>query len=156
DQVREMLNAGGPSDLRQRLDMAESELALVTRLDAIRQRRTAMVAIRFSSSTAERDYAAALSEAGFGSVGDDEESAANHIRASAVAGAVLAALDDWAIVAEDTKSKAWLFGVTRRIAPSEWGDRIRAAVFRRDQLALQALARDALRDGRSPLDDLSP
>src|SRR5262249_12802363 len=54
-QSRQRLEDGGPDDLRQRLDVAEAKLALVRRLDAVRQRRATIVEGKFDIHTAERD-----------------------------------------------------------------------------------------------------
>jgi serine/threonine-protein kinase len=155
EQARQVLG-DGPADLRHRLDVAEAELALVNRLDAIRQRRAAWVEGHFDNHTAERDYAAAFEEAGLGKVSDDEEMVANRVRDSGVSGALVAALDDWAFIAAGPRSKSWLLGVARRAAPDPWGDRFRDVAVWQDRQKLRALADEALRDGGAKLDELSP
>jgi serine/threonine-protein kinase len=156
EQARLVLGEAGPADLRRRLDVAEAELALVNRLDAIRQRRVASVEGHFDDPIAERDYAAAFKEAGLGVVDDNEEAVAARVRASGVAGPLVAALDDWAFVAQEPKARSWLLGVARRAAPDPWGDRFRDPVVWQDRLALQALADEILRDRGMKLDQLSP
>jgi tetratricopeptide (TPR) repeat protein len=157
-QARQVLGDAGPADLRHRLEVAQAELALVNRLDAIRQRYAIMVGGKFDTRTAARDYAAAFREAGLGEVGDDEEAVATRVRASGVAGQLVAALDDWASVVAEPGAESWLLGVARRAAPDPWGDRFRdPAVWRdRDRQALRALADEALRDGGAKLGELSP
>jgi serine/threonine-protein kinase len=164
EQGQAALGERGPDDLRRQLQVAEKELALVRRLDSIRQRRATWVEGRFDGRTAARDYAAAFREAGLGEVGDDEATVAARVRASGIAGALVAALDDWAsvaysaAVAEKTESQSlsWLLGVARRAAPDTWGDRFRDPDVWQDRQALRALADDALRDGGAKLDQLSP
>jgi tetratricopeptide (TPR) repeat protein len=156
DQARQVLGAAGPDDLRRRLEVAQAELALVNRLDAIRQRRAMLVQGKFDTRTAEHDYAAAFREAGLGKVGDDEAAVAAQVAASEVAGPLLAALDDWAFVAEEARSVAWLLGVARRADPDPWRDRFHDPAVRQDRRALQALADEALRDDGAKLDELSP
>jgi tetratricopeptide (TPR) repeat protein len=156
DQARRGLGDAGPDDLRQRLKVAEAGLALVNRLDAIRQRRAAWVEGHFDHWTAVRDYAAAFREAGLGEVGDDEEAVAARVRASGVAGPLVAALDDWAAAANERGSRPWLLGVARRAAPDAWGDRFRDPAVWRDHRALQALAYEALRDNGAKLGEVSP
>jgi tetratricopeptide (TPR) repeat protein len=155
-EARRVLGDAGPGDLRQRLHVAEAELALVNRLDTIRQRRASLVEGEFDYRTAEHDYAAAFREAGLGEVGDDEAAVAARVRASGVSGPLLAALDDWAFVAARPESSPWLLSVARRAAPDAWGDRFRDLAVWRDRQALRALADEALRDGGAKLDDLSP
>ena len=122
EQARRVLGDAGSDDLRQRLDVADAELALVNRLDAIRQRReTMIIESKFDLRTTERDYAAAFREADLGEVGDDEIAVAARVRASGVSAQLVAALDDWATVAEKPELKSWLLGVARRAAPDAWG-----------------------------------
>jgi tetratricopeptide (TPR) repeat protein len=157
DQARQALGDAGPGDLRHRLDVADAELALVNRLDAIRQRRAITVEGHFDYQTAEKDYAAAFREAGLGKVGDDGEAVAARVRASPVAGPLVAALDDWAWVArKKPESRAWLLGVAQRADPDPWRARFRDPAVWQDQQALQALADEALRDDQARLGELSP
>jgi tetratricopeptide (TPR) repeat protein len=164
EQGQAALGERGPDDLRRQLDLAERELALVRRLDGIRQRRATLVEGDFDYRTAARDYAAAFSEAGLGEVGDAEEVVAKRVRASGVSGSLVAALDDWAsaersaavVEKAESQSLAWLLGVARRADPDEWRDRLRDLAVWRDPRALRALAEEALRDGGAKLGELSP
>src|SRR5262249_47740730 len=106
--------------------------------------------------TAAREYAAAFKEAGLAEVGDDEETVAARLRASEVVGPLVAALDDWAAMAEEPESVSWLVGGARRAAPDPWGDRFRDPAVWRDRRALRALADEALRDDGAKLGELSP
>jgi tetratricopeptide (TPR) repeat protein len=141
---------------RRRLDVTQAELALVNRLDAIRQRRAIWVGGGFDSRTAERDYAAAFREAGLGEVGDDEAAVAARVRASAVSGPLVAALDDWAFAAREPKSWEWVLAVARRADPDPWADRFRDPAVWENRRALLALADEALRDHGAKLSQLSP
>jgi tetratricopeptide (TPR) repeat protein/tRNA A-37 threonylcarbamoyl transferase component Bud32 len=157
EQVRRVAGDAGPDNLRQKLDLAEAELALVNRLESIRQRRATIVDGKFDTRTAEHDYAAAFREAGLGEVQQDDETAvAARVRASGVSGTLVAALDDWASIAANREAKSWLLGVARRADPDPWGDRFRDQAVWQDRQALQALAEDALRDGAAKLGELSP
>jgi tetratricopeptide (TPR) repeat protein len=89
-------------------------------------------------------------------VGDDEAEVAARVRASGVAAAVVAALDDWATVTREPGERAWILGVARRAAPDLWGNRFRDPAVWRDRLALQELADEALRDDGAKLGELSP
>jgi tetratricopeptide (TPR) repeat protein len=156
EQGRQALGDAGPDDLRQRLDKAEAELALVTRLDAIRQRRAVLGEEHFDYRTAAHDYAGAFADAGLGEVGDDEEMVSARISTSGVAGPLIAALDDWASLTGEPPSRAWLLGVARRAAPDPWGNRFRDPVVWRDRQALQTLAEEVLRDNGAKLGEWSP
>jgi len=159
EQARRVLGDASPDDLRQRLDVAEAELALVNRLDAIRQRRATIVEGKFDYRTASDDYATAFREAGLGEVGDDTAAVAVRVRATGIAGLLVAALDDWAYVAlaaKEPESQSWLLDVARRADPDPWGDRFRDPAVWRDRQALQALADEALRDDGAKLGELSP
>jgi serine/threonine-protein kinase len=139
--------------------VADGELALVNRLDAIRQRRAIIVEGHFDYRTAERDYAATFREAGLGQVGDDAEAVAARVAASGVSGPLVAALDDWAFVAQRAhklESRSWLLGVARRADPNPWRDRFRDPAAWRDRQALRALADEALREDGAKLNELSP
>jgi serine/threonine-protein kinase len=156
EQAQQGLGDGGPADLRQRLAAARDELALVSRLDTVRLRRATWVGRHFDYEAAERGYAAAFREAGLGEVGDDEAAVAQRIRASGVSGQLVAALDDWASVAQDRESREWLFGVAQQADPDPWRGRLRDPAVRGDRQALRALADEALRDGGAKLGQLSP
>jgi serine/threonine-protein kinase len=156
EQARQGLSDSGPDDLRRQLGMAEAALALVSRLDAIRLRPATIVRDRFEAPTAARDYAAAFKEAGLGEVGDNEEAVARRVRASGVAGQLVAALDDWAAVDQEPRSMAWVLGVARRADPDPWRDRFRDPTIRGDRRALRALADEAMGGGEVRLRELSP
>jgi serine/threonine-protein kinase len=156
EQARAVLGDAGPDDLRRRLDVAETELALVKSLDAIRQRRATIVEGYRDYRTTAQDYAAAFQEAGLGKMGDDEEVVAARVRASGVAGVLVAALDDWASIAEDHELRKWLLEVARWADPDPWRHRFRDPAVWRDRQALQGLADEALRDDGGNLAKLSP
>jgi tetratricopeptide (TPR) repeat protein/serine/threonine protein kinase len=156
EQGRKELGDGGPDQLRQCLGEAEAELSLVKRLDTIRQHLATWVEGHFDQQTAAHDYAIAFEDTGLGKVGDNEEAVAARVRASAVASEIVAALDNWAFVAQDPKSRDWALGVARRAAPDPWGDRFREPALWRDRKALQDLADEALRDDGAMLSKLSP
>jgi serine/threonine-protein kinase len=156
DQARQVLGPAGSDELRRRVEAAQAQLDLVNRLDAIRQRRATLVEGMFDDHrVAARDYAAAFREAGLGAVGDDVAAVAQRVRASEVVGQLVAALDDWAFVA-DEPPRSWLLAVARRAAPDPWADRFRDPAAWQDRPALRALAEDALRDGEAKLGQLSP
>src|SRR5262249_46979620 len=100
--ARERLGDTGPADLHERLEQMTADLELAARLDAIRLRQATFVEGKFDYKTAEQDYAAAFAEAGVVVGQRDEEEAAARVRGSAIREQLVAALDDWAIVADDS------------------------------------------------------
>jgi tetratricopeptide (TPR) repeat protein len=155
-QARQELGESGPDDLRRRLDVADAELALVNRLDAIRLRRATLVEGKMDFLTAARDYAAAFQKAGLGQIGDDESAVAARVRASGVRGPLVAALDDWALVVKEPGSRSWLLRVAQQAAQDSWGEHFRDPAVWKDRGKLRAVAEDALRDDGAKLGELSP
>src|SRR5262249_61509708 len=136
-------NGGGPADLRWRLDQARRDLDLVIRLDAIRLRRATSGELVFYKAQADRDYQAVFREAGLGKVHDQPARVAATVKASAVRGALVAALDDWAICVTDKGRRDWLSEVARQADPDPegWRDRILDPAVWEDRAALAKLAR---------------
>jgi eukaryotic-like serine/threonine-protein kinase len=154
--TRERLGETGPADLRQRLDQAEADLNLVARLDAIRQKRVTVVEGKVDNRSTEQDYAAAFRESGFGQEGDNEEALAARIRASAIKGQLVAALDDWASETKEKSRRAWLLAVARQADPDEWRDNFRDPAVWENRAALHRLAEEASAGEEAKLAELSP
>jgi serine/threonine-protein kinase len=151
--TRERLGETGPADLHEQLGQATAALELAARLDDIRQKRSVIVEGKFDTATALREYPAAFAEAGLGRVGDDEAAVAARVRGSAVKAQLVAALDDWASIThrEEDRLLRWLLGVARQADPAPaWRDRFRDPGLRRDQAALERLAREAKMEELSP------
>ncbi len=146
EQTRDRLGEAGPDDLLQRVKQAMADLALVDRLEAIRLRRAIWVEGHFDNEGAERDYAATFRDAGLGAEGEDTETVAARVRASAVGEHLVATLDDWAAVTYDPKRQEWLLEVARRADPDPWRDRFRDPKVWADQVRLVALAKELLDD----------
>jgi eukaryotic-like serine/threonine-protein kinase len=155
DQTRERLGAAGPEDLRQRLEQAAADLDLVDRVEGIRLKRSTLVEGKFDNRTAEQDYAAAFRAAGLGQEGEEPEVVAARLRASAVAGQLVSALDDWAGGTREPKRRAWLLEVARRTDGQEWRDRFRDPKAWDDRAKLQELATELLED-EAKLSQLQP
>jgi serine/threonine-protein kinase len=123
-QAENQLVGGGTEDLRERVVQARHDLELVVRLDDIRLKRAILVEGQLAPATANREYTIAFREAGFQEVGGDAAIAASWVADSAVHGALVAALDDWATCAPKT-SGAWLLEVARRADPDPQRNRLR-------------------------------
>ncbi len=139
-QARGRLGTGGPPDLEARLDRARRGLDLVVRLDAIRLKRATVVEGKLDRAGADREYGLAFEQAGLGRVGDDPDGVARRVAATAVRGAVVASLDDWASCAQTDGRRAWVLGVARRADPDPDRDRLRAPALWRDEAGLARLA----------------
>jgi tetratricopeptide (TPR) repeat protein len=146
EQTRDRLGEAGPEDLRQRVEQASAELALVDRLEAIRLKRSTLVEGRFDTRGAEGAYASAFREAGLGDEGEEAATVAARVRDSAVRDHLVAALDDWAAVTNDGKRRAWLLEVARGADPDAWRDRFRDPQVWRDRAGLESLAKELLDD----------
>jgi serine/threonine-protein kinase len=137
-----------PGDLRRRLDQALHDLDLVVQLDDIHLNRVSSVEVEdFNNAPADadRDYETAFRKAGLGNVHDDPEEVAARVRGSAVRGALVAALDDWAVSVTDMARRRWLLAVARRADPDPdgWRDRARDPRAWEDRAALAQLAETA-------------
>ena len=151
ERTRYRLGYGAPADLRQRVDQARRDLELMERLDAIRLKRSTVVEgrfdvaadRRFNLARADRDYEKAFREAGWREIEHDPEVMAARVKASAVRGALVAALDDWAVCAVNQGRRDRLLGVARRADPDAWRDRVRDPSAWRDPATLAERARTA-------------
>jgi serine/threonine-protein kinase len=142
------LGEGGPGDLRRRLDQSRRDLDLVVRLDDVHLNRVSSAEeedLNTAPADADRDYELAFRDAGLGTVQDDPADVAARVRASAVRGALVAALDDWAVCVTDKARRRWLLEVARQADPDPdgWRDRARDPRVWEDQAALAGLAKTA-------------
>ncbi len=152
-----------PPGLRDRLATAFDNLELVTRLDAIRMERALIQpqgprgaeqilsvtpapendpALQGGSAPGRR-YEEAFRDAGVGAPGDEPAEVAARVRASPVSGALVAALDDWAVCAADRDQQAWALAVVRQADPDPWRDRVRDPATWDNPAALRDLAERA-------------
>ncbi len=117
--------------LAQRLDDARTRAAKLVDPDGI-----------FDPAAAEPLYMSAFADAGLGRDGDDSEAVAAAVRASAVRGEIVAALDDWASMTPDLRRREWLLAVARGADPDEVRDRLRQPELWRDAARLTRVARE--------------
>jgi serine/threonine-protein kinase len=149
-QAERRLGAGGPRDLRERLEQARDELALVARLDGARLRRATAVEGRLDNAGADREYEEAFRPTGVGGPGGDPSAAAAWVRGTGVREALVAALDDWALCAQGRERRAWVLEVARRADPGPWRDAVRDPAAWDDRAALTRLAQDERAARQSP------
>jgi serine/threonine protein kinase/Tfp pilus assembly protein PilF len=141
EQAQQRLGTDGPADLREEVDQALADTELARRLDAARQRALTVVGGgKMDFDGAEREYAAALKEAGLGQVGEDPGVVAARLPATLRA-EVVAALDDWASIAGNEPRREWLLAVVRAADPDPERDRLRQPELWRDGTALARLLR---------------
>jgi hypothetical protein len=141
------LGEEGPEDLRARVERVRGDLDLVAHLDAIRLSKAAGVE---GYERADPTYAAVLAGAGLVQEGGDPAAAAGWVRGSAVRGALVAALDDWAASTPDASRRVWLLEVARQADPDRWRDRARQPALWSDRDALQALLAEEEATDQSP------
>ena len=130
-----------PSGLRDRLATAVANLELVSRLEAIRLRRSVLFneTRTFDRAQSDREYAEAFESAALGTDQEPAETVAARVGRSAVHKALLAALDDWASCASDSRRRAWLLKTARLADPDAWRNQARDATAWENRAALVAL-----------------
>jgi serine/threonine-protein kinase len=149
--AREEIGYDAPADLRRRLDQAGRDIDLAERLVAIRLKRATAVEgwydlaaeRRSRRARADREYEKAFRDSGWESIGHDAGPVASRMDASPARGALLAALDDWAVCAVDMSRWTWLLEAARRADPDAWRDRVREPAAWDDPARLAELARTA-------------
>jgi eukaryotic-like serine/threonine-protein kinase len=142
-QAESRLDESGLDDLWPRLKQARVELALVARLENIRLKRLPRWEGESDDRSASGQYAKEFSEAGL-TVEGDEAAVAMRIQESAIRMELVAALDDWAMVARDSTLALRLLRVARLANPSsDWNDRLHDPAVWRDRKALESLAEKA-------------
>ncbi|HEV3024153.1 MAG TPA: serine/threonine-protein kinase [Pirellulales bacterium] len=136
---------GGPDDLRRRLGQAASDLDLVIKLDTIHLRRVTRGELVFYKAQADGDYQEAFQGAGLGELDDRPERMAAKIRESAVSGALLDAICDWALCAAKKERRGWLLEVARQTdsGSDDWRERVLDSAAWDDPGALAELAQTA-------------
>src|SRR5262249_22121695 len=123
--ILDQVPVSGSRDLQWRFERARTDLDLVERLDSIRLNRgnsTVFGNVHYEKSC--RQYEALFREAGLGEFSEDPDRVAMRLGASPVRKALIAALDDWATCARPNQ-RMWALGVTRRMDPDPWRDRVR-------------------------------
>jgi serine/threonine-protein kinase len=151
----EALLEGGPAEpelaervgaLLAALAEEESDRRMVATLDEILLRKTAtnVQQNRFAGELVLPEYAAAFRAYGLAGGETEPAEAAARLRArpEAIRDRLVAALDDWAALAErqQAKERDWLHQVVAAADPDEWRTRVRRARAGKDRAALEQLA----------------
>jgi eukaryotic-like serine/threonine-protein kinase len=127
DEARGILQQSdaGTAHLRKQIEQARANLKLVERLEAIRLGRGHLVQIGdIPYVESSRRYVVAFREGGLGDPREDPDRVAVRLKASPVRKALVAALDDWAVCA-DEEVRVWALCVARGMDPDPWRDRVR-------------------------------
>ena len=126
EHMLDQLNHDAPAQLRGPLEQALADVTLAAELDSIRLKVATLVDGTFDNAGTDRAYAEAFARGGLGGDEEDAQSVAQRVRDSAVKGALLAALDNWAFsLSADSKRRSWLMAVARAADPHPWRDRLR-------------------------------
>jgi eukaryotic-like serine/threonine-protein kinase len=136
---------GGPDDLRLRIAQARRDLNLVIKLDTIRLERATRGELAFYKARANSEYLTTFESAGLGTSRGPPSRVASLINASAVRGALVDAVCDWALCAGDEEQRNWLLEVARQTdnGSQGWRDRALDPAAWHDVRALAELARTA-------------
>jgi serine/threonine-protein kinase len=125
ERAEDWLERGGAGDLRRRLGQARRDLDLAIQLDGIRLKRVTRGELAFYKARASREYAEAFRQAGLGTLHDTPALVAGQIGSSAVRGALVAVVYDWAVCATDREQRRWLLEMARQadFGPGDWRER---------------------------------
>jgi probable HAF family extracellular repeat protein len=155
-QAEALLGPGGGNDgLRQRTRRMRDELAMVSRLDEIRQQMTAVNDDHFDTGPADRLYGEAFRDYGIDVETLSPDVVASKMPAGPVREELIAALDDWMRIRRGMHRKddsGWkrLLAAARAADPDPWRNRVREASLKGDPKALADLT------GSAPFDRLHP
>ncbi len=132
----------------------DKDRLVAVRVEKIRMDMATIVDGKFDLETAAREYPKAFAEAGFALWKDQPSASAGRIGASPIKDQLVAALDDWAMVAfvlNDKGLPEQLLEIGRLAAPdAAWGDRLRQIEVWQDPKILAKLADKAPLAGVSP------
>jgi serine/threonine-protein kinase len=134
-----------PAELRAAVDRAATNLELAERLEAIRFERAPLLGGIPDKLAADRAYEKVFRGAGLLVGMDEQANAAERVRESAIAEALVAALDDWAVATQDEQRRAWCLGVARLAdsGSTEWRARLRDSEAWADASALASIMHGA-------------
>jgi serine/threonine protein kinase len=142
----------GMDELKQQLTSDQADYDLARRLEKARMDR-AMTSVegRFDYRKSAETYRQAL--AGFGVLNDDPAAVATRLGSSRIKEQLVAALDDWAVVAFSIRQRGTaeqLLALARQVAPDPvWGDRLRQPKVWREPAALAKLVAEVPAAGLS-------
>jgi eukaryotic-like serine/threonine-protein kinase len=150
-----LLAADSPNELQDRVSRATDDLAFARELDAIRMRRSIWIAAeagkgRFDFESAAPAYRAVFLAHGLDVATADPASVAEKVRASVLRGALVAALDDWAILEPSMTLRNRMLTAVRLVDPGPWLDRYRDPDVRASEEHIRTLVQSADLSALSP------
>jgi serine/threonine-protein kinase len=151
ERAEQRLGAAGPEEIRRRLQQDQSNLQFAEHLDRIRQKKEVWRPGGFDFAPVDRDYETAFLEAGLARVGEDPAAVAARIQQSALQAHLVAAVDDWGVVAQEQSRQEWLMAVARQADPDPESNRFRDPRVWNQPEALERLANTADVEKLSPL-----
>ena len=132
----------GSGDLRGKIESAIKDLDVAEKLEEVRMNRGRFKpGGGFDYDESSRQYEKAFREAGLGTFQEKPDVVATRLKVSTARGALLAALDDWAVCARD-ELRSWIFSVARKMDPDPWRDRVRSVEQWGNKEALKRLAQE--------------
>jgi tetratricopeptide (TPR) repeat protein/serine/threonine protein kinase len=146
--------AATASELGRQLDRDDADRLLAVRLEKVHMDRSAWVKGWFDYAGAAKQYPRVFTEAGVVVLEEEPAAVAARLSASPIKEALVAALDDWALVALRQREEGLverLLSIARLTAPDPlWGDRLRQISLWRDEPAFTDLVQAAPVAGLSP------
>jgi tetratricopeptide (TPR) repeat protein len=136
-------------ELDKDLQRDEADYNLALRLEKIRLDKAVWVEGKFDGAQARREYPLAFQDAGLSLEAGRPQETAALIRESVIKEQLLAALDDWALLAFNGKSPelcSQLLQVARLADPDDWRDRVRDLAVWQQSAAIVKLAEAAQTD----------
>jgi serine/threonine-protein kinase len=134
---------GGSGDLRGEIESAIRDLKVAEDLERVRMNRGQFKpGGGFDYDQSSRQYEDVFRESGLGTLQEEPAVVASRLNSSTAAGAILAALDDWAVCARD-ESRTWIFNVARAMDSDPWRNEVRSLESWGSREALERLARAA-------------
>jgi tetratricopeptide (TPR) repeat protein/tRNA A-37 threonylcarbamoyl transferase component Bud32 len=138
--------------LTRQLQQDEDDRQLAMELEEIRFQRFVLVRNEHDFAAPTRAYPKVFGRIGLNVLSGDVTATAAQIRASVLKEQLVAALDDWAVLAwhlKRSKEQMHLLQLARLADPSPWGDRLRDEAIWRDRTIAQRLTDELLADTKA-------
>src|SRR5262249_51681938 len=129
-------------ELTSSLDQAAADLSLAADLDRVRQDAATLVEGQGDPRRARAEYPKVLAQHGLDVVEGDLDEVAQSIRASAIRGDIIAALDNWAPAETDPQRRQRLLRLANSADEADpWRQAVREAIAKKDRNRVRQLVR---------------